>query len=263
MSQLIDTHCHLNLGQYEIDQADIIQKALKAGVSQIVTPGVTLEGFSSAHALATQYPGVFFSAVGIHPTRADTFTQAAYAFFEEKATLEHVVAVGETGLDYYWDDCPEDVQQEALRQHIHLAKSTQLPLILHVRDKKDSQKAYDDTLRILKEEQAHVVGGVMHCFSGTLDFARAAIAENFSLAFGGVITFKNAKELQEVARTIDLQHIVLETDSPWLTPAPYRGKRNQPAYVKYVAEQLARLKDMPFEAVATQTTHNARALFKI
>lgn len=263
MTQLIDTHCHLNLGQYETDQAEIIEEALKAGVSQIVTPGVTLGSFSSALQLSQNYPGVFHSAVGIHPTEANAFSPEAYNYFLEQTQEKSVVAIGETGLDYYWDDCPESVQQAALRKHIQLAKTAELPLILHVRDKKDSTRAYQDLLSILREEKAEEVGGVMHCFSGTLDFAREAIQSNFYLAYGGVLTFKNARTLHEVAQTIDLEHVVLETDSPWLTPEPYRGKRNAPAYVRYVAEKLAKLRNLPVEEIAEITTHNAKVLFKL
>lgn len=263
MSQLIDTHCHLNLGQYETDQAKVIEEALKAGVHQIVTPGVTLESFSSALALNQKYPGRLFCALGIHPTEAQQFSPEVYTQFLDASIHDGVVAIGETGLDYYWDQCPEAIQHHSLRQHIQLAKTTKLPLILHIRDKQDSTRAYNDILRILQEEKAHTVGGVMHCFSGTLDFAHAAIALNFKIAFGGVLTFKNAHQLHHVAQTIDLQHVVLETDSPWLTPAPHRGQRNAPAYIKYIAQKLAELRGLPFEKIAEITTHNARVLFKI
>ncbi len=264
MLQLIDTHCHLNLGQYETDQAEIIAEALKAGVSQIVTPGVTLESFSSALELSEAYPGSFYTAVGVHPTEAAQFNAESYAYFLDQARQhKSVVAVGETGLDYYWDQCPEDLQQEALRQHIHLAKECQLPLILHIRDKDGSERAYQDTLKILDEENASEVGGVMHCFSGSLAFAQAAIAQNFFLAYGGVLTFKNAHTLHEVAEAIALKHVVLETDSPWLTPAPHRGKRNAPGYVRYVAQKLAEIKRVSVEEIAQITTQNAKLLFKL
>lgn len=264
MLQLIDTHCHLNLGQYETDQAEIIEEALKAGVSQIVTPGVTLESFSSALKLSEAYPGTFYTAVGVHPTEAAQFTAETYAYFLAQARQhKSVVAVGETGLDYYWDQCPEDIQQEALRRHIHLAKECQLPLILHIRDKNGSERAYQDLLDILKEENASEIGGVMHCFSGSLSFAREAISQNFFLAYGGVLTFKNAPTLHEVADAIDLQHVVLETDSPWLTPSPHRGKRNAPAYVQYIAQKLAEIKRISVEEVAQITTQNAKLLFKL
>lgn len=260
--QLIDTHAHLNLGQYDSDQVDIIDKALEAGVCRIVTPGVTLESCLSSFDLYDRYPDLFACALGIHPTDAAEWSGEIRAEFVQRASHPAVVAIGETGLDYYWDDCPKDVQHQALREQIQLARELKLPLIFHVRDKKGSQAAYTDLLRIMREENAAEVGGVMHCFSGTLDFAREAIAQNFYLALGGVLTFKNAPELQQVAREIDIQHLVLETDSPWLTPVPYRGKRNQPAYVRYVAEKLAELKQIPVEQVAELTSANARRLFR-
>lgn len=260
--QLIDTHAHLNLGQYNEDQTEIIDAALKAGICRIVTPGVTLESCLSSFALSEKYPGLFYSALGIHPTDAQTWTPETLSAFKELAQRPDVVAIGETGLDYYWDDCPHEVQHQALRDQIQLAQELQLPLILHVRDKKDSTAAYDDLLQILKAEDAQTVGGVMHCFSGDLPFAEAAVELNFYLAFGGVLTFKNAPVLHEVARKIPLEHIVLETDSPWLSPIPHRGKRNQPAYVRFVAEKLAELKQQPLETIAETTTANARKLFK-
>lgn len=260
--ELIDTHAHLNLGQYAEDQASTIDNALKAGVSRIVTPGVTLESCLSAFDLSERYPGVFYCALGIHPTDAAEWGPEVQARFLALSTRSEVVAIGETGLDYYWDSCPKDIQQQALRAQIALAKTLKLPLILHVRDKKDSQAAYDDLLRILREEQAETVGGVMHCFSGDLPFAYASLELNFYLALGGVLTFKNAPVLQAVAREIPLQHLLLETDSPWLAPLPHRGKRNQPAYVRLVAEKLAEIKEISLETVAAETTHNACRLFR-
>ncbi len=261
MLQLIDTHAHLNLGEYTEDQHEIIEHALKAGIVRIVTPGVTLESCLSSFELNQKYPDLFVSAMGIHPTDAQTWTPETEAEFERLSQRSDVVAIGETGLDYYWDDCPIATQHLSLRAQIRLAKRVQLPLILHVRDKKNSQLAYNDLLTILREERAQEFGGVMHCFSGDLEFAQASIALNFKLAFGGVLTFKNAPVLHQVAREIPLSEIVLETDSPYLSPVPFRGKRNQPAYVHYVAQKLAELKEISLEQVAEITTQNARQLF--
>lgn len=259
--QLIDSHAHLNLGEYAEDQETVIDRALEAGVIRIVTPGVTLGSCLSAFELAEKHPTLFFCALGIHPTDAADWNTEVENEFRHRATHSAVVAIGETGLDYYWDACPIDVQHYVLRQHISLAKELKHPLILHIRDKKDSQKAYSDLLTILREENAAEVGGVMHCFSGDLEFAQAAIAENFTIAFGGVLTFKNAKELQAVAKALPLEHLLIETDSPWLTPHPYRGKRNEPAYVRLVAEKLAEIKGQSLEEIAKITTDNARRLF--
>lgn len=259
--QLIDTHAHLNLGEYAEDQVAVIDKALEAGIIRIVTPGVTLGSCLSAFELSKKYPELFFCALGIHPTDAADWNAEIQAEFISRIDHPAVVAIGETGLDYYWDACPIEQQHQALRAQILLAKEFKLPLILHVRDKKDSQVAYQDLLRILREENAAETGGVMHCFSGDLNFAKAAINENFQIAFGGVLTFKNAQALQSVAQELPLEHIVIETDSPWLTPHPYRGKRNQPAYVRLVAEKLAELKGRSLQEIADITTANARRLF--
>lgn len=259
---MIDTHAHLNLGDYTADQEDVIQSALESHIHRIITPGVTFESSFSAYELCQKHPDVFAMAVGIHPNNAEEWTPKVEAQFRDWAQRPEVVAVGETGLDYFWDDCPKTTQHHALRAQIQLAKDTQLPLILHIRDKKNTFEAYEDVLTILSEENAAEVGGVMHCFSGTLEFAKAAIDLNFYLAFGGVLTFKNAKELQAVALEIDLKHLLLETDSPWLTPHPHRGERNEPAYVKLVAQKLAEIKNISPEEVAKTTTENAFKLFK-
>lgn len=259
--QLIDTHAHLNLGEYTEDQEAVIDRALKAGLVRIVTPGVTLESYLSAFELSRRYPQFFYTALGIHPTDAADWNPQTEAEFRKQAEAPSVVAIGETGLDYYWDSCPIPVQHAALRAQIRLAQDLQLPLILHVRDKKDSQAAYQDLIRILHEEKAARTGGVMHCFSGDLDFARAAMKMNFWIAFGGVLTFKNARDLQAVAQEVPLERIVIETDSPWLTPHPYRGKRNEPAHVRLVAEKLAEIKNQSLEEIAQITTANACQLF--
>lgn len=258
---LIDTHTHLNLGDYD-DRKDVVERALAADIIRMVTPGVTLESCFSSFSLAEDYPGLFFSGMGIHPQEAHTWTASTYTQLKELSQHPTVVAIGETGLDYYWDTSPQDIQHTVLRAHIRLAKERQLPLILHVRDKAGSTAAYDDLLRLLREEDAQEVGGVMHCFSGDLAFAEQSIELGFYLAFGGVLTFKNAKVLHEVAQTVDLQHVVIETDAPWLTPAPFRGKRNEPAYVRFVADKLAELRNLPVTEIARITTANAQRLFR-
>lgn len=262
--QLIDTHTHLNLGDYAEDQQHVIETALVQGISRMILPGVTYESCLSAIELCEAYPGVLYFALGVHPCDVHKDTgwsaevrQKLSVFTQHPA----FVAIGETGLDYYWDEEFIPVQHQALREQIHWAQALNKPIILHVRDKADSTRAYDDLIRILHEEKAQSVGGVMHCFSGDLAFARASIELGFYLAYGGVTTFKKAHSLHEVVREISLEHIVLETDSPWLAPVPYRGKRNQPAYVAYVAQRVAELKQIPLEEVAIQTTANAQNLF--
>lgn len=265
MLNLIDTHTHLNLDEYAEDQQNVIQTALAAGLTRMLIPGVTLEGCLSAIPLCEQHPGVIFFALGVHPTdvsKGSGWSADVSSRFRELATHPACVAIGETGLDYYWDESAPADQHRALREQIQLAQSLQLPVILHVRDKKDSTAAYDDLIRILREEQAQTFGGVMHCFSGDQSFADAALDLNFYLAFGGVLTFKNAPVQQQVAQNVPLERILLETDSPYLAPVPFRGKRNEPAYVRYVADKLAELRRLSVAEVADITTANAHKLFK-
>lgn len=259
---LIDTHTHLNLDDYTDDRPEVIQRALDEGLIRMILPGVTLESCLSALELAQRYPGLLYCGLGIHPQDAQTWNAQTEADLLELSAAPSVVAIGETGLDYYWDSCPVEVQQHSLRKQIQLAKKLSLPLILHVRDKQDSRLAYEDLLHILKEEEAQEVGGVMHCFSGDLAFAYAAIELNFFLAFGGVLTFRSAQALQAIAQEIDTAHLLLETDSPWLAPVPHRGQRNEPAYLPKVLNQLALLKQAEPEDIAQITTENARHLFR-
>jgi TatD DNase family protein len=259
---LIDTHTHLNLDDFKSDQAEVIQRALDEGLIRMLIPGVTLESCLSALELARSYPGLLYCGLGIHPQDVLQWTEQTESQLLGLAVDPCVVAIGETGLDYYWETSPPEMQQLVLRKHIQLAKHLRLPLILHVRDKADCRKAYEDLLLILKQEEAQEVGGVMHCFSGDLEFAKAAIDLNFYLAFGGVITFRNAKALQAIAEEIDTAHLLLETDSPWLAPVPYRGQRNEPAYLRQIVNQLAELKSVAPEDIAQITTENARFLFR-
>ena len=264
MLPLIDTHTHLNLDDYAEDREQIIENALEAGLTRMLLPGVTLESCLTAIPLCEAHEGLIFFALGVHPndvTKGSGWGPEVITRFRELSAHPAFVAIGETGLDYYWDDSPIPAQHQALKEHLALARELKKPVILHVRDKAGSTAAYDDLLAILRSEGADSVGGVMHCFSGSLAFARAAIDLNFYLAFGGVVTFKNAQELHEVVRQVPLERVVLETDSPWLAPMPYRGKRNEPAYVRHIAARVAELKELSPEAVAAATTANACALF--
>lgn len=264
MLPLIDTHTHLNLDDYAEDREQVIEAALAAGLTRMLLPGVTLESCLSAIPLCEQHEGLLFFALGVHPNdvaKGSGWNDDVIARFRELAQHPACVAIGETGLDYYWDDSPIDSQHSALREHVALARELGKPLIIHVRDKAGSTAAYDDLLSILRTEGADAVGGVMHCFSGTQAFAEASIQLKFHLAFGGVITFKNAPDLQAVAASVPLSSILLETDSPWLAPVPYRGKRNQPAYVQHVCSKLAELRGLSPAEVAEATTANARRLF--
>ncbi|WP_251639841.1 TatD family hydrolase [Sporosarcina sp. NCCP-2716] len=253
---LIDTHVHLNADQYEEDIDAVIQRALDAGVERMVVVGFDRPTITKAMELAEQHEFIY-AVVGWHPVDAIDCTADDLQWIEELAAHPKVVGIGETGLDYHWDKSPKDVQQQLFRKQIRLAQKVNLPVIIHNRD------ATGDVVRILKEEDAHLTGGIMHCYSGSVETARECIGMNFMISLGGPVTFKNARMPKEVAKEIPLEHLLVETDAPYLAPHPHRGKRNEPAYVALVAEQIAELKGIPVETVAETTTRNAMNLFSI
>ncbi|MEK3936412.1 TatD family hydrolase [Sporosarcina sp. FSL W7-1349] len=251
---LIDTHVHLNADQYEEDVEEVIERALEADVKKMIVVGFDTKTINKAMELAEAYPFIY-AVVGWHPVDAIDCTEEDLEWIESLAKHPKVVGIGETGLDYYWDKSPKDVQQELFRKQIRLAQRVNLPIIIHNRD------ATGDVVRILKEEEAEKTGGIMHCFGGSVETARECINMNFMISLGGPVTFKNAKTPKEVATEISLDHLLIETDAPYLAPHPHRGKRNEPALVALVAEEIARLKELPVEEVAQRTTENAMKLF--
>lgn len=253
---LFDTHAHLNATQFNEDVEQVIERARAEGVSHIVVVGFDRPTIQRAMELAEQYSFIY-AAVGWHPVDAIHMTDEDLIMIECLAAHPKVVALGEMGLDYYWDQSPKEVQKEVFRKQIRLAKKVKLPIVIHNRD------ATADIVHILQEEHAEEVGGVMHCFSGSIEVARQCIDMNFYISFGGPVTFKNAKKPKEVAKEIPLDRLLIETDCPYLTPHPFRGKRNEPSYVKYVAEAIAELKGISFEEVAQKTSDNAKRLFGI
>ncbi|ASA97229.1 MULTISPECIES: TatD family hydrolase [Anoxybacillus] len=253
---LFDTHAHLNATQFNEDVEQVIERARAEGVSHIVVVGFDRPTIERAMELADQYSFIY-AAVGWHPVDAIHMTDDDLMMIEQLAAHPKVVALGEMGLDYYWDQSPKEVQKEVFRKQIRLAKKVKLPIIIHNRD------ATADIVHILQEEQAAEVGGVMHCFTGSVEVAHQCIDMNFYISFGGPVTFKNAKKPKEVAKEIPLDRLLIETDCPYLTPHPFRGKRNEPSYVKYVAEAIAELKGLSFEEVAQKTSDNAKRLFGI
>lgn len=253
---LFDTHAHLNATQFNEDVEQVIERARAEGVSHIVVVGFDRPTIERAMELAEQYSFIY-AAVGWHPVDAIHMTDDDLMMIEQLAAHPKVVALGEMGLDYYWDQSPKDIQKEVFRKQIRLAKKVKLPIIIHNRD------ATADIVDILREENAGEVGGVMHCFSGSIEVARQCMDMNFYISFGGPVTFKNAKKPKEVAKEIPLDRLLIETDCPYLTPHPFRGKRNEPSYVKYVAEAIAELKGLSFEEVAQKTSDNAKRLFGI
>lgn len=253
---LFDTHVHLNAEQFEEDLLEVIERANETGVERMVVVGFDRPTIQKAMELVETYDFIYAS-VGWHPVDAIDMTDEDLTWIEELSSHPKVVALGEMGLDYYWDKSPRDIQQEVFRKQIQLAKKVKLPIIIHNRE------ATADLVTILKEEGAHEVGGIMHCFSGSVEVAKECIEMNFYISLGGPVTFKNAKKPKEVAKEIPLDRLLIETDCPYLAPHPYRGKRNEPAYVKLVAEQIAELKGISLAEVAKKTTENAKKLFDI
>lgn len=251
---LVDSHCHLDFPDLasKVDEALALMR--QNAVSHALCVSVTLREFPQVRALAERYPNLYAS-VGVHPDYDDV---PLVTEKELVALADHsrVVAIGETGLDHYRIKGGADWQRERFRTHIRAARSAGKPLIIHMRD------AAEDTLRIMREERASEVGGVMHCFTGSWDVAQAAMALGFWISFSGIVTFKNAGALREVAKKVPLERMLIETDSPFLAPVPYRGKTNEPGLVKYVAEEIARLRGVSFDEVAAATSSNFFQLFK-
>jgi len=242
--------------EFEEDRDQAIVRAVEAGVSHFVNIGFNRETIPTTLALAEQYPFVY-AAIGWHPVDAIDMQPGDLEWIESLCSHEKVVAIGEIGLDYHWDKSPKEVQHRVLREQIALAKRVKLPIVIHNRE------AHEDTIRILKEENASEVGGIMHAFSGSWETAKICLDMGFHLSFGGPVTFKNAKQPKEVLEKTPMDRLLIETDAPYLTPHPYRGKRNETAYVRLVAETAALLKGVSLEEIAEQTTKNAKRLFGI
>ena len=252
MRPLIDTHCHLDAAYYPGGCDDALARAREAGVGAFVAIGVgdTLDPARQAIAVAERRPDVWAS-VGLHPHDAKVGTDVLLAELEELARHPRVVAVGEIGLDYHYDSSPRDVQGRIFREGIRLARRVKKPIVVHTRE------AAEDTLRILDEEGAREVGGIIHCFSEDRAFAERALDMDLDVSFSGIVTFKNARAVQEVAGWAPLDRILVETDSPYLAPIPYRGKTNEPAYVVHTARKVAELRGIDVDALAEATTANA------
>lgn len=250
----VDSHCHINFPDFAPRLPEIFAAMAQNQVSHALCVGVNFEELDSVLAMADSHPNVYAS-VGVHPDH-DEDTEPTEARLVELARHPKVVAIGETGLDYFRLTGDLEWQRERFRTHIRAAIATGKPLIIHTRS------AADDTLRIMREEGAERAGGVMHCFTETREVAEAAIALGFYISFSGIVTFKNAKELKEVARIVPMDKMLIETDSPYLAPVPHRGRVNEPAFVMHVAEEIARLRDLPVEEVGRITTENFFRLFK-
>ena len=251
----IDSHCHLSFPDFASEEAGLLERMSTAQVEAALNVCVTLEEFPQVLALAERHPNIWAS-VGVHPDYQD-IDEPDVARLVALADHPKVVAIGETGLDYYRLSEPLEWQRERFRTHIRAARETGKPLIIHTR------AAADDTLRLMEEEGAGAVGGVMHCFTESLAVAERALALGFHISLSGIVTFKSAHELHEVARQVPLDRLLIETDSPYLAPVPHRGKRNEPSLVPHVAAKIAALKGLEPVQVAQATTRNFLRLFKV
>jgi TatD DNase family protein len=251
----IDSHCHLDFPELQADAGNILNLMRDNAVTHALTISTTLKTFPAVRAVAEANPHIWCSA-GVHPDEQVDDHEPTVDELLNMAAHPKVVAIGETGLDYYRLQEPLDWQRERFRIHIRAARACDKPLVIHTRN------SHADTLRLMREENAAEAGGVMHCFTETQAVADAAMEMGFYISFSGIVTFKSAKELKEVARTVPLDRMLIETDSPYLAPMPHRGKMNQPGYVKYVAEHIAELRGVSVAEIAEATTRNFFTLFK-
>lgn len=254
--QLVDTHTHLYLEEFDHDRDQVVSNAINAGVTRMMLPNIDSTSIVRMLDLAQQYPDNCYPMIGLHPTSVKENYIEELAIVEKYAVEKKFVGIGECGIDLYWDKTFAFEQEIVFRHHIDLARTYDLPLIIHTRD------SFNEVVRILKDVNKSDLRGIFHCFSGSIEMANQAIRYGFSLGLGGVITFKNNK-MQETLKEVDLKHVVLETDSPFLAPVPYRGKRNEPSYVPLIARMLADIKGMSIEEIAEATTNNALKIFNI
>ena len=253
---LIDTHAHIDMDDYSDDFSEMLKRAEENAVQKIIIPGVEPAGFARIFELTEKYKNIY-GCVGVHPEEPDFYDDEAEEKIKYYLKKPKIVAVGEIGLDYYWDKSRIERQKEIFEKQIYLAKEAGKPVVVHDRE------AHQDTFEILKNTGAKETGVVMHCFSGSPEFALQCVKEGFYIALGGVVTFKNAKKMKEVAQAVPLENLLVETDSPYLTPVPYRGKRNEPSYVKYSAEEIAKLRNISFSEISDATTKNALKVFHL
>lgn len=252
---LFDSHAHIDDEKFDDDRAEVIARAIENGVTGFVNVGACMESSARSIVLAEQYENIY-AAVGIHPHEAEKALETDYEKLATWSKHSKVVAIGEIGLDYYYDFSPRDIQKNVFIKQIDVARQMDMPIIVHDRD------AHGDILDILKKE-AKGMRGILHCFSGSLEMAKEIIKLGFYISIAGPVTFKNAAKLPEIVNGVPLERLLVETDCPYLTPHPHRGKRNEPAYVRMVAEQVASLRGMEFLALAEATTNNAKNIFRI
>lgn len=253
---ITDTHTHLYSEAFADDRNEMIQRAIDAGVSRFFIPAIDSTYTEAMLQLEKDFPLHVFLMMGLHPTSVKENYREELALVEALLAKRDFYAIGEIGIDLYWDTSTLEIQKKAFKHQIQLAKKYKLPIVIHCRD------AFDDIFEVLEEEKSDDLFGIFHCFTGTLEQAKRAISFNMKLGIGGVVTFKNGK-IDQFLNLIDLKHIVLETDSPYLAPKPYRGKRNESSYIIKVLEKLSELYALPQEKIAEITTQNSKDIFKI
>lgn len=254
-SMIFDSHAHYDSEQFNEDREELLLSMEEHGVGTIVNSGASWDSVTEVVELAHKYPFIY-AAVGMHPDEVGDLNDERFEYLKSQCQKEKVVAVGEIGLDYYWDNESHDVQKKWFIKQLELARELDLPVIIHSRD------AAADTLEIMKE-YGQGLRGVIHCFSYSVELAREYVKMGFHIGIGGVVTFKNGRKLKEIAEEIPLDRILLETDCPYLAPVPFRGKRNCSAYISYVAQEIANLKGISYEEVVAQTEQNGKRLFRI
>ncbi len=270
---LTDTHCHLDFNKFDDDRDVVIQRSMETGIERILIPGLDLESSQAAIKLAESHPTIY-AAVGFHPTDLDKFSENAFDEIKKLASHAKVVAVGEIGIDYYWVKKPDEraFQIEILRRQLAFAASVNNPVIIHMREEEDAWfgQASIDLLQILREWHKTLIvenhplaekPGVLHSFNGNLETAQKAIELNFYIGVTGPVTYKNAEQKRQIIRQLPLERLLIETDAPFLTPVPHRGKRNEPAFVAYIADKIAEIHKTTREQVAQMTTTSAARLF--
>ncbi len=265
---LTDTHCHLDLDKFDNDRDAVVQRASDAGLTRILIPALTLDSSRVAVKLADSHP-ILFTAIGVHPNDALTWNDETRDGLKKlAATSKKIVAIGEIGLDYYWNDAPRDVQQKVLKEQLALAEELNLPVIIHLREKGDAEHGVcaSDLMKILEDwairsKSGKEAKGVLHSFSGSLETAQCAVDLGFYIGVTGPVTYKNADKKRQVIASLPLDRLLIETDAPFLAPIPHRGKRNEPAFVSHIADKIAEVHSRTPQEVAMNTTSNATRLF--
>ena len=252
---ITDTHTHLYSEQFDEDRDQVVQRALAAGVSRFFIPAIDSTYTKAMYSLEASYPDNMFLMTGLHPTHVKKNYLEELSHIEDQLKVREFVAIGEIGIDLYWDHSTLKLQQKVFRTQIQFAKQYDLPVVIHCRD------AFDEVFHVLEEEKGSDLFGIFHCFTGNLDQALKAISYNMKLGIGGVVTFKNGG-IDRFLNKIALEHIVLETDSPYLSPVPFRGKRNESSYILNVLEKISDLYDIPIDKIASITTENSKSIFK-